>query len=140
MQNPKKVFSAEVVEKVAKKISSCDFAVSMSRYVTGDSWPWVITVGEFSWHRHLVVLEIMGEGDDAKLALLTVDQSDNVLNSLDVSKVERTFTLRELIANSYTGVTRMLRAEPASSKRSVPVKPHEGDPLDGRTTDGDRMG
>jgi hypothetical protein len=101
--------TAAAVSEVAETIGNCDFRTTMSRYTTGYDSPWVITVGESSWHRHLVVLETFDGG--AKLGLLTKEQSERRITDIDTSAIERTLTLKELTANSYTGVKKLLTAE-----------------------------
>ena len=101
----------EVVEAVARKIARCDFRVTVQRYTTSSGAPWVITVCESRWSRHLVVESIAPDGSDANLAILVPEQSDHFGLDLDWNAVERRVTLQELIARSYLSVKSMLRPQ-----------------------------
>jgi hypothetical protein len=105
--------TAADVNEVAETIAKCDFRTAMSRYTTGNDSPWVITVGESGWHRHLVVLETFD--GDAKLGLLTKEQSERRITDIDTSAIERTMTLGELTAFSYSGIRKLLTAELAAA-------------------------
>ncbi len=105
--------TAADVFAVAETIGNCDFRTAMSRYTTGVDAPWVITVGESHWHRHLVVLEITDDG--AVLGLLNSEQSERRITDINTRAIERTLTLKELVSNSYTGVKKLLTAELAAA-------------------------
>lgn len=106
-----KLILAEAVEAVARKIAWCDFRVTVQRYMTGEDAPWVITVGESAWSRHLVVESATPDGSDADLAILVPEQSARFGYDIGFSAVERRVTLQELIAGSYPGVKSTLRSQ-----------------------------
>jgi hypothetical protein len=95
--------TAADVNEVAETIAKCDFRTAMSRYTTGNDSPWVITV----------VLETFD--GDAKLGLLTKEQSERRITDIDTSAIERTMTLGELTAFSYSGIRKLLTAELAAA-------------------------
>lgn len=97
-----------LVVEVARAIGSCDFRTTVSRYVLGNN-PWVITVGELTWQRHLVVEQINEDGTDATLKILTPVQSDKFGYDINTEDAERTVNLRELIADRYAGVVLTLK-------------------------------
>lgn len=94
---------------VATIIGRCDFRVTVSRYIPREKSPWVITVGESVWQRHLVVDQIDEDGTDATLRILAPAQSEKFGYNIDIQDVERRITLRELIANTYTSVKEALK-------------------------------
>ncbi len=98
---------ANKVVEIAQKIGSCDFRVTISNYVIGGNRPWVITVGETTWQRHLVVAQI-DETGNAVLLVLSPEQSSNFGYDIDTTDVERSTTLEELIAGEYSGVKEAL--------------------------------
>mgnify|MGYP001575766606 CR=1 FL=1 len=108
--------TAPAVATVARAIGQCDFHTTMSHYSTGDSQgPWVITVGESRWHRHLVVLNVSDDGTCADLGLLDAEQSHRRITDINISAIERTLTLQELVADSYLGVKKLLAPEFAAA-------------------------
>ena len=68
-------FSMDALLKVVEQIANCAFRTAISRYTTGNG-PWIITVGENGWQRHLVVDAIVNHGQDAYLALLAASEND----------------------------------------------------------------
>lgn len=99
---------ADLVAKIGTAIATCDFRVTVSRYINGKGRPWVITVGESSWQRHLVVEEVNEDGSDAELAILTKDQSTRSGYDIDCRSVEHRVSLKDLVAASYMSVKDIL--------------------------------
>jgi len=103
-----KIFSNTIpydtIAKIAARIANCDYCTAISRYSTGNSAPWVITVGESRWRRRLVVRKVYDEGSDAQLQILSFAQSDNDVINLDVNDTDGTVTLLDLVSGSYRGV------------------------------------
>lgn len=95
--------NAENVEVIAKMIARCDFRVTISRYVTGDACPWVITVGESNWKRNIVVEQTNVDGTEAMVGILEGDETHKVANRLMLS---------ELVSERYVGVKKTLKEEP----------------------------
>ena len=108
MQQQKSTLSYESVLAIAKAIGQHDFRASVGRYAHGDNPPWIITIGENDWQRHLVVIGNEGGGKHATLALLAASESKKSVLHLDPTRVERTITLHELTAESYAGIRRIL--------------------------------
>lgn len=107
---------ANRVVAIANTIANRDFQVTVSLCTTGAGRSWEISVGESGWSRTLVVKSVDGPGADGPIGSL----SDSVLGLQDApAGTERTFTLRELIADGYVGVRRMLEADnpPMSESR-----------------------
>ena len=96
--------TAETVTTVAYAIACCDFRVTIQRYVTSQGRPWIITVGEVSWQRHIVVESVAADGSDAVLAILMPEQSENFGYDISTRNIDRRTSLKELIASAYTGV------------------------------------
>ncbi len=95
---------------VAGQIAQQDFRVTLSEYISRKGSPWVITVGESYWQRHLVIETVIHGGNDATLAILANEQS--VLRTLDIdtTKVDRRVSLKELLAGRYSGIRQALDA------------------------------
>jgi hypothetical protein len=108
-----KSFSINALMRVVQGIAHCDFRTAISRYATGDG-PWIITVGETGWQRHLVVDAIVNHGQDAYLALLKSTENDKSPAHIDHTQVEKTFMLSNLVADRYTGIKQMLGVEDRS--------------------------
>ncbi len=104
--------NAHRAAKVAAMIANCDFRTAISKYTTGDKGQWVITVGESSWQRHMIVKET--KRHSATLAILSADQSSRSVIDLDTSKVEQEISLKDLIASGYTGVKDFLNMKKAA--------------------------
>lgn len=102
----------ETVIAIAKTIGECDFRTLVSKYTTSDSdhSPWVITVGESTWQRHLVVENLGERGGimDATLALLTTSESERFGYQIRTNNVQRRISLKELVSGRYLGVKRVL--------------------------------
>jgi hypothetical protein len=103
--------TAETVTTVAYAIACCDFRVTIQRYVTSQGRPWIITVGEVSWQRHIVVESVAADGSDAVLAILTPEQSQHFGYDISTRNIDRRTSLKELIAAAYTGVKSALYPE-----------------------------
>jgi hypothetical protein len=73
----------------------------------------VITVGESSWQRHLVVEDVTSDGGNAVLNLLSHDQSFRPVIDLQLKHVELRLTLAGLVSGGFLGVKSILmpRAE-----------------------------
>jgi hypothetical protein len=99
---------ANQVVAIAERIGHCDFRVTVSRYCTGNGRPWVITVGENAWQRHLVVEEIYDGGADARLGILPLTQTEKSGYDLHTNEIERNVMLLDLVAGSYSGVKEWL--------------------------------
>lgn len=102
------IMLASLVTQIADQIAACDFRVTMSRYVTRPGSPWIITVGETGWQRHLVVEEVNPLGTDANLAVLTRGQSSNFGYKINDKSIERYVTLKQLTVNKHQSVLAVL--------------------------------
>lgn len=100
---------ANPILAVASAIGNCDFRVTISRYVNGLVRPWVITVGESGWQRHLVVEKIDEDGNDATFAILSPDQSDKFGYDINTKDAVARIMLSDLIRKGYTGVKKFLQ-------------------------------
>lgn len=102
--------SSDVVIAIAQAIGHCDFRTTVSLYTNRSNSPWVITVGESDWQRHLTVLSttVGIYGSDAELAILESSQSDNSGYDIRTYCVERVIRLSELIAGNYISVKKAL--------------------------------
>ncbi|MBP9856103.1 MAG: hypothetical protein KBC48_02245 [Candidatus Pacebacteria bacterium] len=102
------VFS--LVAMIAETIGHCDFRVTVQRYMLGNDYPWIITVGEGTWQRHLVVESIAPDGKNATFAVLSHTQSDKFGYDINTLDVVNRLTLRELIGteNKYSNVKKAL--------------------------------
>jgi hypothetical protein len=100
----------ETVLAIAQAIAHCDFRVMVSRYVTSDGSPWIITVGESLWRRHLVVesAPVDQSGSHATLAVLSQDESGKFGYDIRANNIVERIELSELIAESYVGVKKAL--------------------------------
>lgn len=105
--------NAETVTAIASAIANCDFRVTIQRYITGQGRPWIITVGETWWQRHIVVEVAEEDGSDATLAILSPEQSENFGYEIGAGSgnIDRHVTLKELIAKGFTSVKAVLRPE-----------------------------
>ncbi len=103
--------SYESVLAIAKTIGQNDFRVAVGRYAHGDNPPWIVTVGENDWQRHLVVLGNEGGGKHASLGILAASESGKSPLHLDPTMVERTISLNRLTAEGYSGIRRMLHPQ-----------------------------
>lgn len=97
-----------LVANVASRIASCDFGVTVSRYLSRVDSPWIITVAEHTWCRHIVIEAIAEDGTDAFLGILPAAQSKNFGYDINLA-VERHITLKELVLTSYSGVVKELK-------------------------------
>jgi hypothetical protein len=94
--------------EIAQKIRDFDFRTSVSRDSScPNTGPWVITIGEITWHRHLVVREVTDNGKDARLDILAPRQSEQ---SIDIKDVDRTITLQALLSPGTKDGIRVLLA------------------------------
>lgn len=107
----KSTLSYESALAIAKTIGQNDFRAAVSRYAHGDNPPWIVTIGENDWQRHLVVLDNEGGGKHASLGILAASESGKSSLHLDPTRVERTITLNRLTAESYTGIRRILHPQ-----------------------------
>ena len=105
------VFS--LVAKIAEQIAHCDFRVTLQRYMLGD-YPWIITVGENHWQRHLVLRSVSPDGKDAILTILSPEQSDKFGYDIDVKDFVAQITLGELTKDQYTSVKKALTPSKAA--------------------------
>jgi hypothetical protein len=92
---------------VAQNIADCDFRVTAMQYQTSDDSPWILSVGETSWRRHLII-ESVGNAE-AVLSLLPETQTFDDAYGVSSRSAEFTVTLSELIRDKYVGVKRVLR-------------------------------
>ena len=101
----------EVIISIAEVIARCDFRTTVFRCITNSDSPWIITVGESSWQRHLIVEEtsIGISGSDATMAILSVDESNKFGYDINVNNIEKRICLSELVAEGYVGVWKSLR-------------------------------
>lgn len=104
--------SPETIITIAQIIGRCDFRTTVSRYTTSTNTPWVITVGESSWQRHLLVESAsVGEGPfraNATLAILAQSESGKFGYDIDTRKIEKRIELSELVADHYISVKKAL--------------------------------
>lgn len=102
--------SPEIVIAIAETIARCDFRVTVSCYVTRPGSPWVITVGESRWQRHVVVKSVtVGlEHGDVVLAILEQTESNKFGYDVRTDRVEREITLLDLTADNYLSVKQAL--------------------------------
>ena len=106
---PQHQLDGKMIELIAKAIAQCDFRVTISKYMGPQNWPWIITVGESYWQRHLAVIEISEDCCDAALDVLKSEQSGNSGYNISWSDVERRISLSDLIADKYRGVKSILK-------------------------------
>lgn len=100
---------ASDVELAANQIARRDFRVQIGKYITRDAAPWVITIGELTWKRHVVALGKAAHGGDVELGVLSYEQSAKTdLYEVDVSDIDRRIMVSELVAEGYVGVKRVL--------------------------------
>ena len=87
-------------------IANCEFRVTIQRYITGNNRPWVITVGETFWQRHIVIETAEEDGSDATLAILMPEQSENFGYELGTGdqNIDQHILLKDLIAKGFTSV------------------------------------
>lgn len=105
--------SYDAMRFVANAIAQCDFRVTAQQYQTGKGYPWVLTVGENHWRRHLVIKSVEDHG--AELELLPATQTLEMLANVELLPTERQISLRELISGNYTGVKTVLGALPIAA-------------------------
>jgi hypothetical protein len=108
--NTKNNIGAEVVTMIAWAIGRCDFRTTISRYTTSDNQPWVITVGESNWQRHLIVKDavINEKGLSATLGVLSTNESDKFGYDVNTNNVVRVIELKQLVSENYIGVKKIL--------------------------------
>lgn len=104
--------SPENVIAIAQAIGRCDFRTTISMYTASRNNPWVITVGESGWQRHLVV-ESDGDGDimNATLAVLHTSESDQYGYDIRTGEIQKRIQLGKLVGNlgnKYIGVKKVL--------------------------------
>lgn len=94
-------------EEVARRISNCDFRVSLARYVSNPACPPVITVAEEGWQRHLVIVGTTPV--DARLGIVERRATPSMdLYHFEWGAVARTVMLSELVSGGYGSVKRIL--------------------------------
>lgn len=96
------------VALIARAIGNCDFRVKASKDGKSPDSPWIITVGESTWQRHILVKELLGDAD-ATLTLLGTTQSIVTPADADVTDIANDIQLSELIAGRYIGVKSALK-------------------------------
>jgi len=96
------------VAEIARQIGHCDFMTSCKKTNAEGSSPWVITVSESNWRRHLLVKEIVA-GEDTVLTILAEKQSTNSGVDVDITDVDRDVKLSELITDTYASVKSALK-------------------------------
>lgn len=99
---------------VAKKIAKCGFRATIQIYITGTSRPmdrpWIITVGESEWQRHIVVERVIDD-DEAMLAVLGPDQSAKFGYDININDVVMRIKLTDLVRDNYVGVKNFLQPQ-----------------------------
>lgn len=99
---------AETVTFVARAIADCDFDVTIQQFMW-NNYPWIVTVGERTWQRHIVVEAVTDDGSDATLAILSVEESQHFGRGINLSKVDCRISLKELLSDKYVSVKSALR-------------------------------
>ena len=101
--------SGDLVQAIARMIAWRDFRVTVSSYVTRSDAPWIITVGEQDWQRHLVVEGVGFEGDTlhATFAILAKEESERTGYDIGVRNVAKRMTLAQL--GGYASMKNELR-------------------------------
>ncbi len=102
--------SPDLVIAIAQMIGSCDFRTTVSLYTTSSHKPWVITVGESNWRRHIIVEEVVVgvHGLEATLAVLPTSESDKFGYDIRTDKVDGRISLSDLVAGKYVGAKKVL--------------------------------
>lgn len=100
----------ETIIIISKIIGRCDYRTTVSRYTTCDNSPWVITVGESTWRRHLIVEKVTdgGTGLDAELAILCTSESNKFGYDIRTDAVSSRIRLIDLVADRYISVKKAL--------------------------------
>jgi len=102
--------SPDIIIAIAQMIGQCDFRTTVSLYTTSPNYPWIITVGESGWCRHLIVESVLigNDGLAANLAVLSQSESDKFGDNVRTTEVAERIELKDLIADSYIGVKKVL--------------------------------
>ena len=100
-----------VVSIIAARIANCDFRVTITQHVAhSDAHKmWIITVGETTWQRHLVVTEFVKGDTRPRLDVLKQIQSGQMI--IDVNPHDIDFILPDFeafIDSGYAGVKKTL--------------------------------
>jgi hypothetical protein len=104
--------TAEMAERIASSIANCDFRVTLSRYMCSKGYPWIVTVGEHDWQRHIVIESVTPDASDANLVILSPEESRHFGYDINWRAAERRMTLKELVSDgSYGSVIAALRPE-----------------------------
>lgn len=113
--------SPDIAIQIARVIGQCDFRTTVSRYTTIPDAPWIITVGESGWRRHLIVTETSNGicGPDAELAVLATSESDKFGYDIRTDRVDRAIRLSSLISGGYVGVKKVLYQNKKTSLEKV---------------------
>ncbi len=111
MTQPTAKIDPSLIIAIAQSIANCDFRTTVQMYVTGRTGPWIITVGEMKWQRHMVVEQVNDDGSDATLAVLGPDQSTKFGCDISLRDVTVRVQLKDLIRNKYTSVKNYLQPQ-----------------------------
>lgn len=98
-----------LVVTVAEIIANLDFRTAVLRHANRQDSPWLISVGESSWQRRLVVEQVNESATEATFAILTPTQSYKSVWDIDTRDVERRITLSELLTKDFVGVKQVLK-------------------------------
>lgn len=111
VQRKMKKTSYDLASRVAKIIGQCDFRVALSRYMGRDNSPWIITVGESNWRRHLVLNEGCASKSREEIALLEIlsqEESEKFMLDIRSDNIVGHIMLFDLVSNGYLGVKKAL--------------------------------
>lgn len=100
-----------IIASIAERIAQQDFRVTISRYMTSGNSPWIITVGEGDWSRHLVVESVMTDGSDAFLTVLSLRQSGKFGPDIDVNDLQYRYRLGAILGKGYPWMKAVLSQE-----------------------------
>ena len=103
----------DIIISITQAIGRCDFRTTVSLYTTGSDlsrFPWIITVSESNWQRHIIVESAMVGtiGCEANLAVLATSESEKFGYDIRTDRIETRLTLSELITDRYIGVKKVL--------------------------------
>jgi hypothetical protein len=101
--------TAELAACIARSIAHCDFRVTLSCYMgSSEHYPWIVTVGEHYWQRHIAIEAVTPDAADANLLILSEEESQHFGYDIDWRAAERRVTLKELLSGSYGRVVAAL--------------------------------
>jgi hypothetical protein len=99
------------VDQLASLLGQRGFRTTISIYVghPANAMPWILTIGERGWQRHIAIETISDDGRDGRIHLLRADESEVRINDVDVTRSRTEMWIGELLALDNSEIKKVLK-------------------------------